>query len=168
MESRKQYKFTCVLFGVYFVALIWIILFKTQFSFEKLRGSGEINLIPFAGSAIVNGKIEIKEIVENILVFVPFGIYMPMLKLKWSVWKKILPFFLTSLIVEVLQYVLAIGAADITDLIGNTLGGVIGIGIFYIFYKIFGKRTVKIINILACVSTVAVVTLMGVIIVVNM
>lgn len=59
-----------------------------------------------------------------------------MLKSNWSFIKKIIPIFLTSLIVEILQYIFAVGATDITDLIGNTLGGVIGIGIFYLLIKL--------------------------------
>jgi glycopeptide antibiotics resistance protein len=36
--------------------------------------------------------------------------------------KKLFLFFLISLICEVLQYILNIGASDITDIINNTLG----------------------------------------------
>ena len=36
-----------------------------------LRG---INLIPYAASVVVNGKVQISEIIENMLVFLPFGL----------------------------------------------------------------------------------------------
>lgn len=38
--------------------------------------------------------------------------------------------FSVTLLYEVVQYIFAIGASDITDLLGNTLGGVIGIALF--------------------------------------
>ena len=31
-----------------------------------------INLIPYAASVVVNGKVQISEIIENMLVFLPF------------------------------------------------------------------------------------------------
>lgn len=33
-----------------------------------------INLIPYAASVVVNGKVQISEIIENMLVFLPFGL----------------------------------------------------------------------------------------------
>ncbi len=56
-----------------------------------------------------------------------------MLKQEWSIIKKISVGFFISSGIEVLQFVLAIGATDITDLIGNTLGGIVGIGVFYLY-----------------------------------
>ncbi len=43
-----------------------------------------INLIPFAGSLVVNGKTDISEIILNIVAFVPFGVYLSMLKVDWG------------------------------------------------------------------------------------
>ena len=81
MNSKKL---TIGLFIIYIVALVWIILLKLQFSFASLDHFRGINLIPFAGSVIVNGKIELSEIFENIIIFIPFGIYICMLKPKWK------------------------------------------------------------------------------------
>ncbi len=50
----------------------------------------------------------------------------------------------------------------------NTLGGIIGIGIFAVCSKILGEKTVRILNILAAVGTAAVVVLLVLLIVVNM
>ena len=54
--------------------------------------------------------------------------------------KKFIPIFLTSLFFETVQFVFAIGASDITDLLANTLGGVIGMGVFFILSKIFKAK----------------------------
>ena len=166
MENKKEKYLTSVLFAIYFLLLIWIILFKGNVNFE-FGYYRKINLIPFGGSLIVNGKLQLDEIIQNILIFVPFGIYICMLKPKWSFIKKVMPAFFTSLVVEILQYILAIGATDITDLIGNTLGGIIGIGIFYIFKKLLKERTNNIIKILASITTIIVVSIFALVVILN-
>ncbi len=167
MENKKQRNLTMILFIIYFCILIWILLFKMSFSFDELYRNRSINLIPFLGSIIVNGRLYINEIINNILVFVPVGIYTCMLKQEWSTPKKVSIAFFISLTVEVLQFILAIGATDITDLIGNTIGGAIGIGIFYLFIKIFKNKTINIFNILASIATVGLVSLLSMLLLVN-
>ncbi len=155
---------------MYLVVMTWIILFKMELDIRLLRQMNlrSINLIPFAGSLIVNGKADMSEVILNIAVFIPFGTYLSMLDRKMSFIMKVLPVFVVSLMYEVLQYCFAIGASDITDLLGNTLGGIIGIGLFAVCSKILGEKTVRILNILAAVGTVAVVVLLVLLIVVNM
>ena len=167
MEDKKQLNLTKILFGVYFLILVWTLLFKLNFSLEGLYRSRSINIIPFAGTATVNGRIHMTEIINNIIVFVPVGIYACMLKQECSILNKISIAFFISLGIEVLQFVLAIGSTDITDLIGNTLGGVIGIGIFYLFAKFFKNKAIKILNILASSATVGLVGLLSILILVN-
>ena len=167
MKNKKQYNLTMILFTIYFFLLIWILLFKMSFSLDELYRGRSINIIPFLGTAMVNGKLHISEIINNILIFVPVGIYTCMLKQDGSITKKISVAFFISLSVEVLQFALAIGATDITDLIGNTMGGVIGIGIFYLCTKVFKNKTINILNILASIATVALVSLLSILILVN-
>lgn len=45
-----------------------------------------------------------------------------------------------SLFLETLQYLLAMGASDITDVINNTLGAVIGVLLWKAFRKIAGEK----------------------------
>ena len=79
--------------------------------------------------------------------FVPFGVFAYALWQEKSFLFQILPIFLTSLGFEVIQFVFAIGATDITDLITNTFGGMIGIGIATVLSKIFKNTWKKCINI---------------------
>ena len=167
MKNNKQRNLTRILFAVYFLILVWILLFKMSFSLDELYKNRSINLIPFMGSVIVNGRIYINEIIDNILVFIPLGIYICMLKENWSILRKISVGFFISLGIEVLQFVLAIGATDITDLIGNTLGGIIGIGVFYLFSKLFKNKTNKIINILALIVTILLVSMISILLLAN-
>lgn len=105
----------------------------------------------------------------NIIAFVPFGVYIAMLKPNWSFLKKVAPIALTSLLVETMQYIFAIGAADITDFIGNTVGGIIGIIIYLIAYKLFKTniRTNKIFNIIALIGTIGFMILAGLVTLAN-
>ncbi|MCB7376109.1 VanZ family protein [Bariatricus massiliensis] len=166
MSGKKQKCLTTALFTVYVLAIIWIILFKMQLIPVVTQRS--LNLIPFGESVIVNGKLDISEIIYNLLIFVPFGIYMGMLKPDWSFFKKAAPIFLTSLAFETLQFIFAIGATDITDLIGNTLGGIIGIGLYFVFARLFKGKSLQIMNILALIGTVFMVGLIGLLIIANL
>jgi len=165
MRSRKL---TIGLYILYLLALVWIVLFKLNFSF--FGGWGylrSINLVPFAGTRLANGVIDIREIVDNVLVFIPYGIFVCMLMVKKNFAVKVIPIFLTSLAIEILQFIFAIGATDITDLLANIAGGIIGIGIFFVFSKIFKEKTNKIINTILLIGAIVMVLLIGLILLAN-
>jgi glycopeptide antibiotics resistance protein len=157
MEKSKNYQniLTAGLLVVYLFVLTWIILFKMQFSFQGLPYFREINLIP-TGSVIVNNQIDYSNTIYNVLAFIPFGIYINMLKPNWSFLKKIVPIAGVSLLFETLQFTFAIGVSDITDLIGNTLGGIIGVGVYIVFFKLFSTKANKILNVLASIGTICI------------
>lgn len=161
MEKNKnnQVKLTLGLFVVYFLVLIWIIIFKMQFSINTLPHFRGLNLIPFAGSAIKNNQIDYNEIILNMMVFIPFGLYLSMIKLNWSFWKKIISIAGVSVLFELLQFLFAIGGADVTDFISNTLGGAVGIGFYIVFSKILKEKTNKTLNILTLIGTICIVLL---------
>jgi glycopeptide antibiotics resistance protein len=158
-KQKQSSKLTFGLFIVYLLILIWIILFKMQFSFNTLPHFRGLNLIPFAGSVIKNNQLDYKEIILNIMVFIPFGLYLSMIKLNWPFWKKIIPIAGVSLLFELLQFLFAIGGTDITDLISNTLGSAVGIGLYIVFSKILKEKTNKILNILALIGTICIILL---------
>lgn len=157
---KQGKKLTFLLFIVYLIILTWIILFKMQFSIEGLPHFRGFNLIPFGDSVIINGKIDLDEIINNMIAFVPVGVYVSMLKPNWSFFKKILPAFSISFLYETLQFILGIGASDITDLISNTVGGIAGIGFVFLASRILKSRAEKVLNILAAAGTVCVINLM--------
>jgi len=167
MSKEKKNTLTIVLFIIYVLALIWIILLKLQFSFTEIDRVRSINLIPLQGSVIINGIVSLNEIFDNIIVFIPFGIYINMLKNKWSFIQKVLPIISVSLTFEVLQFIFAIGRTDITDLLGNTLGGIIGIFIYVVLLKIFKNKTIKIINTVALILTVCALALITLLLIAN-
>lgn len=154
LKSEKRNTLTLVLFVIYLLALTWLILFKLQFSIAVLDEGRIINLIPLLGSFDGNGVIRFSEIRVNILAFIPLGIYICMLKAPWSFVKKILTIVGLTFVFEIIQFIFAIGRTDITDVLSNTLGGIIGIGIYALLSKVLKGRTNKVINVLAAVFTI--------------
>ena len=154
-DNNRGNKFTIVLFVVYLIALFWILLFKlgVQFSYMENR---QVNLIPFREALMLNGKIDFGEIIMNVIIFVPLGIYAGILFKRWNFGKNVFFFFLSSLFLEALQFILRVGAFDITDTITNTLGGIIGLLIFKAIEKVFKNnvKAQKFIIITAAIGTV--------------
>lgn len=63
----------------------------------------------------------------NLVLFIPFGVLVP--KVFHSVnafWKIILVTFVTSVCIEMIQYILACGYSQVEDVIMNVAGGVVG------------------------------------------
>jgi len=109
--------------------LLWLVLFKFSFDFWGVvayfqhRG---LNLIPFAG--ISRGTV--REMIENFVVFLPFGLLLSASFKRVKLWRKLAVIGAVSVGVETLQYILAIGLTDITDVIMNTLGGLAGLLVY--------------------------------------
>ena len=139
-------KTTQFIFLVYLFLLSWLILFKFAFSLKTIPSFRGFNLIPFFASAQVNGHISLKEIILNVLIFVPLGVYVQLYFPKHSFTKKVMICLFVSTLFEMLQFVFALGASDITDLCSNTLGGCIGIWIALLFKRHFHQRAENIIN----------------------
>lgn len=155
MKDNKTNQLTQVLFIIYLIALVWILLFKLGVHFSYMGNTRSINLIPFREPLFLNGKLDLGEMIMNIVIFVPLGMYAGILFKRWIIGKTLFLFFLISLIVEVLQLILSLGAFDITDIINNTLGGIIGLMIYTGIEKVSNNsvKAQKLINILATIGT---------------
>ena len=160
-DNNITNKVTTVLFIIYLIALFWILLFKLGVRFSYM-GNRSVNLIPFSEPLILNGKIDVGEIILNVVIFVPLGIYAGVLFKRWTFGTKLFFFFLISLMFEGLQFILRVGAFDITDIITNTLGGIIGLMIFKAIEKAFKNsfKAQKFINIIAAIGTVLTILLL--------
>lgn len=115
-------KKTNILLFLYIFTLTFLILFKLSLDIPSLVTTRSINLIPFYYDK--ETTFHLKEIIENILIFIPLGL---LLKMKVLSPKKIfLLGFLLSFTYEFLQYIFSIGVSDITDIITNTIGSILG------------------------------------------
>jgi glycopeptide antibiotics resistance protein len=165
MSNRKDNfttsKLTNALFIVYVLALFWILLLKLGVRFSYMENRS-VNLIPFAEPLMSNGKTDLGEIILNVVIFVPLGIYAGVIFKRWTFGIKVISVFLVSLMFEGLQFILRVGAFDITDIITNTAGGVIGLITFKAIEKLFNSsvKAQKFINIIAAVGTVLVISLL--------
>lgn len=153
---KKEQRLTVGLLTVYLLVLTWIILLKLQFSFADLDRVCRINLIPLAGSRFPDGRINWSEIWCNLLVFLPMGLYVALLQPKRPVLAALGAAFGVSLSYEVLQFILAIGISDVTDLLSNTLGGGLGSLFPLLCRSLLGRRTQWLLNRIALVGTLAV------------
>ncbi|EJP24571.1 VanZ-like protein [Peptostreptococcaceae bacterium AS15] len=164
----KSKKITLALMIFYLLALIWVIVFKSEFSIKDLPQIRNINLIPFSQPAIVNGKEDVREIILNVVAFIPYGLFIHALIDEMSILKKILIIFATSFVFELIQYIFAIGASDITDIISNTSGGVIGLVISILMAKLLKDNWLKCINIISTVCAAMLTSLVVILFLANM
>lgn len=121
----------------YSIFLVWAVLYKCGAPFIGDGTERTINLLPFNGNTSW-------EMQFNIAVFIPFGFYLAAAKQKLSLIKQASTILLASVFLEAVQFILAIGRSDITDLLMNTLGGVIGFSVFNMLANLFGKNERKV------------------------
>lgn len=152
-------KTTHILFTIYIFLVIWIILFKLAISIDQLPQFRSINLIPFYYPN--KTTYQIREVLDNLIIFIPFGLYLKTLNIDSK--RTVFLGFLFSFSLELSQYIFCIGASDITDLITNTTGALVGVGIYFLLKKIFKDKTNKIILTLASIVTFLFVSLIMII-----
>lgn len=101
-----------------------------------------LNVIPlnwvFEEEDVLNHFIV--EIVPNTIMFIPLGIFIPIVyKNKRNLLKTIMPILLITFSVEFMQYFIG-RSSDINDIITNLLGGTIGYGIFLTTNNLFKNK----------------------------
>ncbi|UTI40313.1 VanZ family protein [Niallia sp. RD1] len=122
---------------------------KQQLSIQMTEGVRSINLIPFStiysylafsNDQVSNWQqVSLVNLLGNVLVFVPFGIFLPLL---WSIFRKFTSLLWMSicipLFIEITQ--LFIGrSTDIDDVILNMLGIIFGFFLYKIHHNLFHK-----------------------------
>lgn len=129
---QRALLFLCLL--VYLALLSWIILFK----------AGPIRLdarqVGAAAPVYLGLYINPRDALLNFLIFLPFGMYLALLKPGWPFLVKALIPLLLSLLFETAQHLLAIGTADLMDLVTNTLGALLGLAFYPVVKKAHHHR----------------------------
>ncbi len=102
-----------------------------------------MSLIPFIDVTAGHGDFT-RQIILNIAMTIPFGFLCPLvMNSRPTFWKILLYTFILSLSIELIQPLLhSFRSSDITDIITNVLGGMIG----YLFYLIFRPLTTNILT----------------------
>lgn len=76
----------------------------------------------------------------NIALFVPLGFFLPLIWKRLRSWYLLLPIgFLSSLLIEVSQYLTGSGLFDVDDLFTNTLGAMIGFWAVMMALSLWGR-----------------------------
>ena len=153
MKKSKSNIWLKTLFIIYVILLIWIIIFRLNFSVSSIHRIRELNLIPFYYENVYEGDIPIFEAILNVLIFLPFGIYLKMFGITNK--KTILSGFVISCLFELCQFIFRFGASDITDIITNTLGTICGIYLYILLCKLLkdNEKANKIFKIIATIMS---------------
>lgn len=167
--KRKSNCLVIALFLVYLVLLVWIILFKLQFSISDLDKARSVNLIPFHYDKEIGTAFHLTEVFENVLIFLPMGIYLQMLLPKLQFHTKLILIAGASLLLETAQFVLAVGRSDITDVLTNTAGGVLGLVVYSMITRLLGNKakTDKLFSVLALIVSFIVIGVLAFILFAN-
>lgn len=148
--------FSKTVFVAYLLILSWLVLFKFSYDILSVIATfhmRSLNLVPFFG----NGR---QEMFENLIVFIPFGLLLSVNFKRMTLRQKLAIIFTYSFAVELLQFVLAIGRTDITDVTTNTAGGLLGLLLYELGKKyIDDKRLDVIIGVTISVLLVIVILL---------
>ena len=99
-----------------------------------------MNWIPFID--ILKGRGDfVRQVVLNVIMMVPFGCLVPCVKRgKTTFLRVLLDTFLFSLCIELLQPLIdGARSSDVTDLITNSIGGILGYGLYILVRPIIVK-----------------------------
>ncbi len=130
---------------LYFLLLAKALLFKYVSPLALLSGERTItralNLVPFKTindyfAANANVWIASMNVFGNILLFIPLGIYVQAFKKNKAILPSVAIVCVVSICVELTQYVLGIGAADIDDVILNAIGGGMGVLLYRLLFAV--------------------------------
>ena len=151
---RKQGKTLKILWWVYIALLFVFVVVKFKGSFYELsdrvntysmQGSINYNLIPFRSMSAQIERITqwwaLKNLLGNIIPFIPFGFLLPITYKKFSSAISIFVIGLASiLLIESFQFFTKLGSFDVDDIILNMTGIVCGYVIFLVTNRLFIRR----------------------------
>lgn len=132
IKKRRTFKwkvFFCAAFVCYLIIIVKVTLL------ERGNFYGNQKIYPLFYSYMLayhNCSFrEWRNLVLNIFMFVPYGMLLPLIFPKMQkAYKTYLAGFLTSFLIELLQLVLKRGVCELDDLMNNTIGTMIGFGLF--------------------------------------
>ena len=128
-----------VLFVLYMGFLFYFLLISDWYGRTGVTGEYRYNLVLFKE---INRFIQYRDtlggfavfanLFGNVLIFVPFGFFMPMASKNRSFLITLFYSFSVSLCVEIFQFFTKVGSFDVDDMLLNTIGGVLGYILFVI------------------------------------
>ena len=148
MASKKRHILINLLL---YSAMIFYVVLLVCILFRQRHIARSANLIPLRGiisfltgkdlvsgttdSAFLQG-LALSNLLGNIVIFVPLGVYVNLLSRDRAIWKSVLAIVMVSIVVEVVQYVFMLGIGDIDDVILNCIGGLVGVLLYKGLYRL--------------------------------
>ena len=140
VKSRKRSRVVGkILFVLYIIFIIYFLIFSDWYGRTGEMQEYHYNLVLFRE---IKRFWEYREEVGlfamftnlfgNVIIFIPFGFFMPMASKYKSLFSTVFYSFGLSLCVETFQLRTRVGSFDVDDLLLNTVGGLAG----YIIYEI--------------------------------
>ncbi|WP_226034795.1 VanZ family protein [Aquibacillus saliphilus] len=138
---------TVILLLIYLLILAYLLFFSNYRN--SVHGIIDYNIIPLKSiiSYFVNFngitiQLATDNLFGNIFAFIPLGLLLPMISNLFLSYRKILTVAcLTSLLIEITQFINRVGTFDIDDILLNTTGAIIGYSIALVIIQlVYNKK----------------------------
>ena len=143
ITTNNKYRLISILLFLLYLIILFYLVFRSS-DFGRTNFQRSINTQAF--KTIINcfkycsllSRYTIINIYGNLVAFIPMGFFIPLIfkRLK-NFFVMLIVFIMASFFIELLQYVFAVGAADVDDIILNSIGGVLGYLLYVVINKIF-------------------------------
>ena len=152
MNLKKSKKFRIIgkiLFILYILFIVYFLIFSDWYGRTGTMDDYHYNLVLFREiKRFWNYREEVglfamfTNLFGNVIIFIPFGFFMPMASKYRSIFSAVFYSFGLSLCVETFQLITKVGSFDVDDLLLNTVGGLVGYLIF-VLGEALRRRHVK-------------------------
>lgn len=153
MDARKKRRLRIlgkILFVLYILFVFYFLIFSDWYGRTGEMQEYHYNLVLFKEIKRFwnyRGQLEafatFTNLFGNIVIFLPFGFFMPMASKYRSFWATAVNSLALSLLVETFQLLTKVGCFDVDDLVLNTLGGILGYITFMICNTIRRRYNAK-------------------------
>ena len=142
---RRRFKTAgAVLLILYLSGLTYFLFFSERYGRTLDIEEFRYNLVPFReikrflmGGEYLGHDMVMINLVGNVTAFIPFGLLLPWMRRRMRGLFRVLgAMALFSLLIESLQLITRVGSFDVDDIILNTIGGVLGYGLFLLFRRL--------------------------------
>lgn len=150
-KSRKRIRILGkILFVLYIIFIIYFLIFSDWYGRTGEMQEYHYNLVLFKEKKRfweyrdqVGMFAMFTNLFGNVIIFMPFGFFMPMASKYRSLFSTVFYSFGLSLCVETFQLVTKVGSFDVDDLLLNTIGGLAGYILFIICAAIRRRHVYK-------------------------
>mgnify|MGYP000980600249 FL=1 len=150
LKNRKKFRIIGkILFVLYIIFIIYFLIFSDWYGRTGTMEEYHYNLVLFREiKRFWNYREEVglfamfTNLFGNVIIFIPFGFFMPMASKYRSIFSAVFYSFGLSLCVETFQLITKVGSFDVDDLLLNTVGGLVGY-IIFVMGEALRRRHVK-------------------------